>query len=209
MANHWDRPGWNEDTRAYYWMLTFPGNSPLIKHMQQCQRALAHLDFDNIDADGLHLTLGRIGLVDDVTDDQLDQLTRDAQRKISGSFTLQAIPLTASRGAIRYSVAPWTPIVELHQTLNAIGAANGLPPHKPTTVLRPHIGLAYANRTLPADRVRTALRPLRELKPVDIPVHQVDLVELRREGRAYRWTNARCVHLAPSEGDGQAPPTAI
>ncbi|MFC8147968.1 2'-5' RNA ligase family protein, partial [Streptomyces paradoxus] len=24
MVDHWDRPGWTAQTRAYYWMLTFP-----------------------------------------------------------------------------------------------------------------------------------------------------------------------------------------
>ncbi|WP_329394477.1 2'-5' RNA ligase family protein [Streptomyces melanogenes] len=197
MVDHWERPGWSRDTRAYYWMLTIPEESLLAGHMRQCQQALAPFGFDNIDPDGLHLTLGRIGLVEEVSGDRLDQLAAAAQQTVPERFTLQAIPLTASRGAIRYSVAPWTPILDLYQMLHEVGAHHGLPFRKPAAVFRPHIGIAYSNRALPADGIRAALRPLRELDPVDLAVEQVHLVELRREERAYRWSVARTLHFMP------------
>ncbi|MEV6723571.1 2'-5' RNA ligase family protein [Streptomyces xanthochromogenes] len=201
MTNHWDRPGWTEHTRAYYWMLTLPEDAPLVGHMQQCQHALASLRFDDIAADGLHLTLGRIGLVEDVTAGHLDRLAAAAQGRAPERFTLRAIPLAASRGAIRYSVAPWTPLINLHQMLGAVGAESGLPFRKPSALLRPHIGLAYANRPLPADQVRAALRPLRDLDTVGVPFQQLHLVELRREGRAYRWRTVHSVNLTPAQGN--------
>ncbi|OAR22204.1 hypothetical protein A8W25_29275 [Streptomyces sp. ERV7] len=197
MADHWERPGWSGDTQAYYWMLTIPEESPLVSHMRQCQQALAHFGFDNIAPDGLHLTLGRIGLVGEISGDRLDRLTAAAQQTVPERFTLRAIPLTASRGAIRYSVAPWMPILDLYQMLHQVGAHHGLPFRKPAAVFRPHLGIAYSNRTLPADGVRAALRTLRELDPVDIVVEQVHLVVLRREERAYRWNVARTLHLMP------------
>ncbi|MFK4222152.1 2'-5' RNA ligase family protein [Streptomyces sp. NPDC019890] len=187
MKDHWDRPGWTAATRAYYWMLTFPDAAPLIDHAGQCQKELRHLGFDDIDADGLHLTLGRIGRVDEIDSGQMDRLVAEAEERSPEKFTLRAVPLTASRGAIRYSIAPWTPVIELHTALAEAGAASGLPPRKPTSVLRPHLGIAYCNRSMPADIVRDAVQPLRELDAVDAPVQKVRLVELRRDGRSYRW----------------------
>ncbi|MEN8649093.1 2'-5' RNA ligase family protein [Streptomyces sp. 21So2-11] len=187
MANHWDRPGWTPSTRAYYWMLTFPDAFPLIDHARHCQKALRHLGFDDINEEGLHLTLGRIGHVGEIGSGQLDRLVAAAHKARPKAFTMRAVPLTASRGAIRYSVAPWPPVIQLHATLAAAGVESGLPPRKPTSILRPHLGLAYCNRPMPADIVRDAVRPLRSLDGVDVPVQRVQLVELRREGRAYRW----------------------
>lgn len=187
MKDHWDRPGWTSSTRAYYWMLTFPNATPLIDHAGQCQKELRHLAFDDIDADGLHLTLGRIGRVDEIDSGHLDRLVAEVHVRRPERFSLRAVPLTASRGAIRYSVAPWAPVIQLHEDLSAAGAASGIPPRKPTSALRPHLGIAYCNRAISADIVRDAVRPLRELDAVDVPVQRVRLVELRREGRAYRW----------------------
>ncbi|MGW0731775.1 2'-5' RNA ligase family protein [Streptomyces sp. NPDC002851] len=187
MHNHWERPGWSAQTRAYYWMLTFQNANALIDQAQHCQQLLNHLDFDPIDGDGLHLTLGRVGSPDTATEQDLELLVSTAASVGLRAFTLQALPLTASRGAIRYSVAPWTPVVALHSALSTASEQAGLPLKKPTSVLRPHIGIAYSNRTLDASPVREAVQSLRDLPPVEISIDHVELVELRREERAYRW----------------------
>ncbi|MFB7630443.1 2'-5' RNA ligase family protein [Streptomyces sp. NPDC056149] len=195
MTNHWDRPGWTDDTRAYYWMLTFPSATPLIDHARRCQDALRHLNLDDIDDDGLHLTLGRIGNVQEVSEEQLDILAGIASASLPAEFALNAIPLTASRGAVRYSVAPWTPVLQLHEALAAAGASVGLPMKQPTSILRPHLGIAYCNRPLPAPTVRDAIRPLRDLPATQVSVRQVHLVELRREERRYRWEIVHTLEL--------------
>lgn len=187
MTNHWDRPGWSSNTRAYYWMLTFPDAPALIDQARLCQSALSHLSLDEVDEDGLHVTLGRIGRTDEISEAQLEALIAAASNNALEAFALHAVPLTASRGAVRYSVVPWTPILHLHAALATAGAESGLPPRKPTSILRPHLGIAYCNRPIPAQRVREAVRPLRDLDAVEVPVQQVQLVELRREGRTYSW----------------------
>ncbi|GAA3834480.1 hypothetical protein GCM10022403_079130 [Streptomyces coacervatus] len=195
MKDHWERPGWTSSTRAYYWMLTFPDATPLINHAGQCQKELRHLAFDDIEPDGLHLTLGRIGRIDEIDFGYLDRLAAKAHERRPERFTLRAVPLTASRGAIRYSVAPWAPVIQLHAALSVAGAESGIPPRKPTSVLRPHLGIAYCNRPMSAEIVRDAIRPLRKLDAVDAPVRRVRLVELRREDRAYRWQVIHSVEL--------------
>ncbi|MFC5253442.1 2'-5' RNA ligase family protein [Streptomyces nigrescens] len=207
MVNHWDRPGWTASTRAYYWMITFPGASALIQRARQCQQALRSLAFDDIADDSLHLTLGRIGPSTEISLDQLDLLIASVQAA-SSSMSLQAVPMTASRGAIRFSVAPWTPLINLRIMLAEAGDSVGLPLRKPTSGFRPHIGISYCNRTIPAATVRDMVRPLRGLDAVEAEVQQVHIVELRREPSAYRWDVVRTLDLL-REGDVEQRPSAV
>ncbi|MDO0926527.1 2'-5' RNA ligase family protein [Streptomyces sp. TG1A-8] len=196
MSSHWDRRGWTPSTRAYYWMLGFPADSALAEHAQQCQEEIQNLHFDPIDADGLHLTLGRVGTVEDVSLDELNALLAAVAEMPTDRFRLQAVPMTASRGAVRYSIAPCTPVLDLHAKLSAAGAQCQLPFRKPTSVLRPHIGIAYCNRAVDARLVRETIRPLRDMDCVSVPVDHLDLVELRRQDRAYRWRVIDQINLA-------------
>nr|WP_236070953.1 2'-5' RNA ligase family protein [Streptomyces polyasparticus] len=194
MNNHWERPGWSATTRAYYWMLTFKHATALIDQARHCQETVRDLRFDAIAEDGLHLTMGRVGLTTDITNERLDRLVESAGSRQLNAFTAQALPLTASRGAIRYSVAPWTPLLDLHASLSEACTQAGVALGKPTSSLRPHIGIAYCNRAMDAQPVRNAILPLRRLPPVHVEIDRVELVELRREDAAYRW---RTVHQLP------------
>lgn len=106
--------------------------------------------FDAIDRTGLHLALGRIGRAHDVTEHQLARLVDLAGHHVPSAATVHAIPMTGSRGAVRYSLAPWTPVRRLHSHLDTSTRAAGLPGLHPTPTLRPHIGIAYSNRVQPA-----------------------------------------------------------
>ncbi|MGB8944956.1 MAG: 2'-5' RNA ligase family protein [Streptomyces sp.] len=203
MEDHWDRPGWADTTRFYYWMIAFSGCSPLAALTRQCQHALRHFPLDPVEQDGLHLTMGRIGNASDITDRQLEGLTDNTKDMLGPAFTLQAIPLAASRGAIRFTVAPWRPVLDMHSALSAAGVESGLPMGKPTAGLRPHIGIGYFNQSTSADLVRDAIRPLRTLNAVDVPVQQVQLVELRREPGAYRWQTLHTLQLPYAAGTAQ------
>ena len=198
MHNHWDRPGWSERTRAVYWLLTI-SDSAFIAHARRCQSFIRHLQFDEIAPEGFHLTLGRVGVIDTVNDGgQIEKVAATVQAKAPPSFALTAVPLTGSRGALRYSVAPWTPILELHQLLVAASDTCGLPPMAPTARLRPHIGIGYANRTLPAALARTAVLPLRALPPATLTIDRAALVEMWREPGAYKWRILHSVQLQTS-----------
>jgi len=191
LTDHWSRPGWPDGARAYYWMLTFSGTPALADVAVRCQEALAPLGLDPVPAaDGLHITLARAAGRDAVTRDRLCALTRTAARLVPQAvtaFTLQAAPLAGSRGAVRFSVGPWTPLVRLHAALAEAGRTEGLPQSKPTAHFRPHLSIAYNNRRRDARPVVNAVAALRELAAVDVEVTDVQLVELRREGLPYRW----------------------
>jgi 2'-5' RNA ligase len=187
MANHWERPGWTDATRAYYWLIPFAASSDLAEQAEQCQQVLTGMAFDLIDRTGLHLTLGRIGLAQDVTQLRLDRLIGMAGHNPPPAATAHAIPMAGSRGAIRYSVAPWTPVLRLHHHLDTAVRATGLPGIGPTPSLRPHIGIAYSHRKQPSGPVQAAVTTLRELPAVTVRFDRAALVLQRREGGAYRW----------------------
>lgn len=102
--------------------------------------------------------------------------------------------MAGSTGAIRFSITPWTPLVKLHAALHRAGQRTGVPGGKPSSLFRPHLGILYNNRDRHAAPVIDAVALLRNRPAVTLPVREVDLVELRRDGRTYRW---RVLHSAP------------
>ncbi|MFD6989380.1 2'-5' RNA ligase family protein [Streptomyces sp. NPDC059943] len=171
-----------------------PDSEPFTAQVLDCQKALEHLGFDAVNRASLHLTLGRVGDANTLSQAALRSLSASARDAVPASFNLVAVPLTASTGAIRYSVAPWHPILELHAALDAAGKRHGIPQDRSAASLRPHIGIAYCNRPVPADAVRASISPLRDLPPVLMRIHDVQLVELRRRGNSYIWTT---IHRIP------------
>ena len=130
-----------------------------------------------------------------VTPGQLDSLARDAEALLPSAFSVRAMPLAGSRGAVRLSLGPWEPLLRLHHALAKAGNSVGLAPKKPTSAFRPHLSLAYNNRRRPAAPVVETVSGLRALPAVELSVSAVQLVELRREGRTYRWDVRRNVSL--------------
>ncbi|WP_327391410.1 2'-5' RNA ligase family protein (plasmid) [Streptomyces microflavus] len=198
MADHWDRPGWSDQQRSYYWMHTFPDPGELLQRAQQCQRALQDLALDLVPADGLHVTLLRVGAVDRVSTAQVKHLLGLAQKLSVEDFHALAHPLAGSRGAVRFSLTPWTPLVRLHAALSEAGKQAGVPGGSPTAAFRPHLGIAYSNQVRSAAAVVDAVAPLRSLPSVPLHFTTVELVELRRQDRAYRWRTVRSVPLRPA-----------
>ncbi|MFI6402306.1 hypothetical protein [Streptomyces sp. NPDC050548] len=72
---------------------------------------------------------------------------------------------------------------------------------KPSSRLRPHIGIGYCNRPTPTAPVLVAVEPLRLLAPVQLLVDRVELAELRRADAAYTWRVVHTIHL-PATGVG-------
>lgn len=187
MQNHWDRPGWHPGRRAYYWMLTFPGGCDLARSAKRNQQALAALEMDPVPEDGLHITLARVGAIDVVTRARVADLASCADGSLPEEFSLTVGPLTGSQSAIRWSVAPWAPLLQLHRALTIANQKVCVPGGPPTSKFRPHLGIAYNNRIRPTGPVVEMLGPLRSDPVLNVNIESVDLVELRREGFTYRW----------------------
>jgi 2'-5' RNA ligase len=211
MTDHWARPGWSGDRRVYYWMLTFPDSPHLVSRARHCQHALAPLGMDPIPAHGLHVTMTRIGDTAHVSSAQIQQLAALTRQFPLEPFSVAAHPLAGSRGAVRFTLSPWTPLVRLHATLNELARRVGVPGGKPTASFRPHLGIMYSNRDHPAGPVIEGVNRLRSLPPVCLDVTYVDLVELRRTDRprrAYCWNVLHRIRLGPPSAAPSGPPRA-
>lgn len=124
---------------------------------------------------------------------------------LPGPFTVQAIPLAGSRGAVRLTLSPWEPLVHLSAAPVAAGTAAGLPVKKQTALFRPHLSLAYNNRMRDAAAVVETVASLRSLAPVDLSVADVQFVELHRCGTEYRWEVLASLPLTVPQFAGHHP----
>ncbi|WP_433621914.1 2'-5' RNA ligase family protein [Nocardia sp. CA-120079] len=197
LDDHWTLKGWASGRSGYYWYLTF-SDPALADLASECQVQLGTDTLDPVPLNSLHLTLLSIGNTDQVPDAELARLTHLAHQQLAGfkSFDLSVGPLAGSRSAVRFSVAPWEPLLDLHRSLRectlTIRPSSRL---TETSEFRPHLGIAYINKQQTANGLVDAVRQLRELAPVTVRVDNVHLVELRRDGRKYVWRDQAVIPL--------------
>ncbi|WP_342801252.1 2'-5' RNA ligase family protein [Nocardia sp. No.11] len=193
LRDHWSVKQWAPGRTGYYWYLTF--NDPdLVDLAAKCQNSLDIAGIDSVPSDGLHLTISSVGDTTAITDEQIEDLVSVARERLSEvkPFDLTIGPLSGSRSAIRFSVAPWDPLLDLHRVLSAC-SNDSSPDRAPRDVpassarFRPHLGIAYNNTDRAAAEVIAAVAALRRPERVSVRVDTVELVVLRREGRCYRW----------------------
>ncbi|MBF6286596.1 2'-5' RNA ligase family protein [Nocardia cyriacigeorgica] len=164
---------------------------------RKCQEFLGDDGLDPVPDDGLHITLLGIGDAADVSGRQLNEVVAAGEARLAGfePFELLVGPPAGSRSAVRFSVAPWDPLLELHRRLFD-SATRVLPGIKPgPTHFRPHLGISYLNAPRPAGDLVERVAALHDLPPVPVGVDTVELVELRRDGRAYRWDTCAAISL--------------
>ncbi|WP_405735129.1 2'-5' RNA ligase family protein [Streptomyces sp. NBC_01537] len=195
MVDHWARPDWAQGQHHFYWLITGFGSPLLASRTAECQAQLDHLGMDPIPADGLHITVVKVGSSSQIGPSLLDRLGEAAAGLAVKPFHLLAHPLAGSRGAVRYTLTPWKPLVALHAALADLGQRIGVPGGPPTSDYRPHLGVAYNPRPRPATPVVDAVRELRHTSAVPLFVTSVDLVQISRKGAAYRWDVIKTVPL--------------
>lgn len=194
LTNHWQRPGWTDCRRSYHWLLALDNEPELAALAGRCQASLGDLSIlDLVPSDTLHLTLQRVGFTDEVDSAQLQAVADTATRRCAdlASFVLHIGWLAGSQGAIRFTALP-VEIVNLlrRAVLKALadvcGPATGQSAE--STAFWPHVSIAYCNTPAPATPVIVErVGKLRSLAPAKVHVQALDLVELRRDDRVYRW----------------------
>jgi 2'-5' RNA ligase len=196
-VNHWDRPGWHDGRTSYHWMFTF--DDPALQEMaQQCQKALANFPFDPVPLDTLHITMRRVGFTDEITESTANEVFDAAQEICAGiePFRLNVGPLAGSRGAVRFTVSPWSQLFAVYDALGkASEAVTAQPAPTAAESFRPHLSVAYSNTPQPAAPIHGAIRPYRLVLPVPVPVAAIHLVQLGRSHGAYRWMHLRHISL--------------
>lgn len=193
LTNHWQRPGWTDGRTSYHWLLTLNDKPELAALARQCQVSLGDLPMlDLVPPDTLHLTLQKVGFTDKVDSAQLQVVADMMARRCAdlASFVLHIGWLAGSEGAIRFTALPVKPVVRVRQavleTLTDVfnPATNQA---AASTTFWPHVSIAYCNMPTPARPVIERVAPLRSLPPAKVHIQAVDLVELRRDGKVYRW----------------------
>lgn len=201
LRDHWSVKQWAPGRTGYYWYLAFD-DPDLVDFSAKCQNSLGIAGIDSVPSDGLHLTISSVGDTTAITDEQIEALVSVARERLSEvkPFDLTIGPLSGSRSAIRFSVAPWDPLLDLHRVLSACSNVSS-PDHAPRDVsgssarFRPHLGIAYNNTDRAAAEVIAAVAAQRRPERVSVRVDTVELVVLRREGRCYRWDTRAALGL--------------
>lgn len=201
MTNHWDRPDWPSGRTAYYWYLDFTGYPDLEELALHCQAVIAGEHFDPVAADELHMTLAKIAFADEIDQDGLDRVARAAGQAVAGLGAIPMIvgPLAGSRGALSFSASPRAKIGDLLAALTRATRDAGYPADSdPAGRFRPHVGIAYCNRTTDARPIIEQVGKLRELDRVTAHVRECVLVALTRHERSYSWRVRHRLPLDPA-----------
>jgi 2'-5' RNA ligase len=198
MENHWERPGWTDGRRSFHWMLTFRNAVAVHELAADCQKRFARADLDHVDTETLHITLGRIGFTDEISRAKVDDLSSYAASRCGrlSRFAVHVGPLAGSRGALRFSVTPWTPLIELHRAIShATRDVLGQDEVMDTSRFRPHLSIAYSNRRVSVADLLPQVEQCRSLAPVVTDISAVSVVELRRERSAYKYEELQQINL--------------
>ncbi|MEC3952868.1 2'-5' RNA ligase family protein [Nocardia sp. CDC153] len=197
MIDHWGRRDWPADHETYFWYLTFR-DPELIQLARHCNDTLNLNDVDFVPLDGLHITMLRIADLDEVKPEDVEAIADIAKPKLNEfePFSLEVGPLAGSRGAIRFTVSPWTELFNLHQIVRK-STRQILPsiPLATTENFRPHLGIGYSNRKQDAKPIIDQISTIRDLKTATVQVDSIKIVKLRRESQAYRWNDAATLEL--------------
>ncbi|MBF6252982.1 2'-5' RNA ligase family protein [Nocardia farcinica] len=200
LEDHWSLKAWATGYSAFYWYLTFD-EEPLAALAEWCRSNLDTTCLDPVPSDGLHMTVLKVGSTDELTETDVARIVAAAEAALADSapISLDVGPLTGSPSAIRFSVAPWNRLTELHCLLRetTITCRPEAAP-APTSRFRPHVGIAYHNRRRDAGPMVRSIAELRSAPPVTVTVGQVRLVRLWREGRRYRWQDRAVISLGSS-----------
>lgn len=193
LGSHWDRPGWNRHRRSYHWLLTFEHVSELQGLAARAQEPFGDLPkFDLVPLDALHLTIRRVAFTDELPLSRLPALVAIVRQRCQGvaPFLLRVGRLAGFTGAIRFTALPVAPVIAVRAVVTmqtTTTDTRGDAPSCTSEKFWPHISIAYSNTTKPAAPIATRIEVLRRLPPTEVPATSIALVELRREGRAYRW----------------------
>lgn len=198
LTNHWERPGWENGQRAYYWYFTFENSTELQSLAAQCQNTLAMPTLDPIPLGELHMTIDRLGREEEFKPSHISAIGEAARRACQNlpRIRLEIGPLAGSAGAIRFTATPYEPLFRLRETLRraAIECVPGI--SFEAAEFRPHVGIAYSNSRMLAGPIIHRVESLRHISRVAVNLSGLSLVLLERRDHAWSWTPVEQVPLA-------------
>ncbi len=202
LGNHWQRPGWTDHRRSYHWLLSFEHASDIHELTAQCQEPFRDLpQFNLVPLESLHLTLARLASTDELSAVSLEAAAAAVSQRCRGlaPFRLRIGWLAGSAGAIRFTALPVEPVVKVHEIVLAQAAPADVRKNASACSADPfwpHVSIVYSNTAQPAAPIATKIEALRSLPPAEVLIASLALVELRRDGRVYRWKELARVGLS-------------
>lgn len=200
LVNHWWwRPGWSVGRSFYTWHLTFDDATatPLHELVGQLQERLADVEgLDLIPHRWLHLTMQGLGFTDEVSDDDVEAITRTAAERLAAvpAFELTLGPIQADDEATGLLVRPWDAVNAVRDGIRS-GIAEVWDEVPENPEFHPHVSIAYSNADVPTGPLRERVAPLRDIAPVTVPIKGAQLIRLNRDNQMYEWETVAEVAL--------------
>jgi hypothetical protein len=202
MRDHWSKPEWPAPRSFLSWYVVFD-DAQLSEHVESLQRQLSDLDYlDLVPSDALHLTVQGVEYTDRLTPYEMDRIADSGRQACADCepFALLIGPIGGYAGGA-FLRATHAPAQHLRDRLNTavrnVLGDSWSPPNEPTT-FKPHVSITYchaAARVVAAAEFIERIRGMRDVASIEVQVACVDLVELRREQRVYRWDHRSHVEL--------------
>jgi 2'-5' RNA ligase len=203
-SHWWWRPDWPQGRPLYVCHLTLddqPELRELIRHYQDALADLGNLDL--IPPGSLHLTMQRIGFVDEVSPAELAAVAdriADRLRDVPGPVATFHQP-TVREEAVFLKALPAEPIyalrVAVYQSIAAVLDPRALPLAPPGRErYLPHVSVAYVNSDGPAQPVFDALSRVHQ-PPVTVTFRVAPILTFHRDHQMYRWTSALPLPIGP------------
>jgi hypothetical protein len=200
LVNHWTHlPEWWPGRRLWVFYLTYAGQPDLHAAVRAYQGALDGIDeLDLVHTGWLHTTIQGITFADELGPDEIARVEAQARAAI-GRTGLPALTISRpvlDNDAISMPVDPLDELVGVRAELRAsvtrtLGADKLYQLPQPLGGFRPHVSIAYVNTDVPdADWVRRRLDTV-TAPDLTVPVPQVSLVLLAREGSRWFWDDER------------------
>jgi 2'-5' RNA ligase len=202
MADHWWwRPGWRPGRRFYTWHLTFDRQEALHGAAEVYRRALGSLPaLDLVPDQWLHLTMQGVGFVDEVSDADIEEITRAVQARVAPlpAFTVGAGPVLVTDEAIQFQPTPQEPLARLREAVREGIAAVWDSCPEPQDGFVGHITVAYGNSRRASLPYISAVNDAAEILHGRIETHiaAVDLIQLNRDQHMYQWDTVARIPLA-------------
>jgi len=203
-SHWWWRPDWPAGRPLYACHLTLDDQPQLRELIRHYQDALAHLgNLDLIPPGSLHLTMQRIGFVDEVSPAELAAVAgrlADRLRDVPGPVVTFHEP-TVREEAVFLKALPAEPIyalrVAVYQSIAAVLGPRALPLAPPGRErYLPHVSVAYVNADGPAQPVFDALSRVHQ-SPVTVTFRVAPILTFHRDHQMYSWTSALPIPIGP------------
>ena len=189
----WWRPGWHVGQRALTWHLTFEGQTDLHRLVERYHEALAPFPgLEPVPVPWLHLTMQGVGFTSEVTAEDTVRIEKASRERLAG---LPAPALTFGRAVVA-DEAIVLPLDEegeravravraaIREGIGAVWGAGNVP--ESSSHYRPHVSVAYSNRTQDAAPVVDAVAEIGE-HSVRLDVTTASLIAIHRDRKVYEW----------------------